>query len=85
MTSFLYTEEGTSLSWEKTEQYRFFAFFTFPKFALQHFFRKFPWFVVGHKPVKLKLESRNNTYNSKQMCHSKFLLGCQKKPMCVLS
>lgn len=40
MTSFLYTEEGTTLSWEKTEQCRSFTFFTFPKFALQHFFQE---------------------------------------------
>lgn len=55
-TSFLYTDEDLTLSWERTEQIDFFTFFTFQKFALQHFFRKIPWFVVEHKAVKLKVE-----------------------------
>lgn len=63
MMNFLYIDEDITLSWEMTEQYRFFTFSAFPKFAMQHFFRKFSWFVVGHKAVKLKLVSRNNSYS----------------------
>lgn len=45
-------------------------------------FRKIPWFVAEHKAVKLTVESRNNSYKSKQMCHSRYL-AVKKK--CFLS
>lgn len=84
MTNFLYADEDITLSWEMTEQYRLFTFFAFPKFAMQHFFKKFSWFAVGHKAVKLKVVSRNNSYKTKQMCHSRLILDCQKKVLSFL-